>query len=78
MNSLTAPVIITIIVLAGFSGVTFLALKPAAAGVEKDVVLYLLGAWQSMAAAAVAYWIGSSAGSKQKDDTIKAIAEQNP
>lgn len=78
MKPITAPVIITIIVLAGFSAVSFMALKPQAVGVEKDVVLYLLGAWQSMAAAAVAYWIGSSAGSKQKDDTIKAITEQQP
>jgi hypothetical protein len=70
----TAPVIITIIVLAGFSGISFLAMKPELAGVKESVVLYLLGAWQSMAAAAVAYWLGSSASSKQKDDTIQSIA----
>lgn len=70
----TAPVIITIIVLAGFSGISFLAMKPELAGVKESVVLYLLGAWQSMAAAAVAYWLGSSASSAKKDETIQAIS----
>jgi len=78
MKYATAPVVITVLVLAGFSVVSLLAMKPYAVGVEKDVVLYLLGAWQSMAAAAVSYWIGSSAGSKQKDDTIKSITEPKP
>jgi hypothetical protein len=70
----TGPNVITIIVLAGFSVVTFLAMKPEATGVNKDVVLYLLGAWQSLAAAAVAYHIGSSAGSRDKDATIKSMS----
>lgn len=70
------PVIVTVIVLAGFSLISFLAMKPEYAGVKESVVLYLLGAWQSMAAAAVAYWIGSSAGSKNKDDAIKALTDQ--
>lgn len=68
------PIVVTTIVLGGFCVITFLAMKPEAAGVKESVVLYLLGAWQSMAAAAVAYWIGSSAGSSKKDDTISAIA----
>lgn len=71
-----APTVITVIVLAGFSLVSFLAMKPEYAGVKESVVLYLLGAWQSMAAAAVAYWIGSSASSKSKDDTIKNLSGQ--
>jgi Kef-type K+ transport system membrane component KefB len=48
------PTIITVIVLGGFIGISFLAMKPELAGVKESVVLYLLGAWQSMAAAAVA------------------------
>ena len=64
--------------LGGFAVVSFFAMKPELAGVKESVVLYLLGAWQSMAAAAVAYWIGSSAGSKDKDDTIKIMTEQKP
>ena len=77
-KTMTAPAIITIIVLGGFAVVSFFAMKPEVAGVKESVVLYLLGAWQSMAAAAVAYWIGSSAGSKDKDDTIKTMTEQKP
>ena len=75
-KTVTAPVIISIIVLGGFGVVSFFAMKPELAGVKESVVLYLLGAWQSMAAAAVAYWIG--AGSKDKDNTIKSITEQKP
>ncbi len=67
------PVIITTTVLAGFIGISFLAMKPELAGVKESVVLYLLGAWQSMAAAAVAYWIGSTSSSKQKDETIQTM-----
>lgn len=66
----TAPVIVTIIVLSGFAGISFLAMKPDLAGVKESVVLYLLGAWQSMAAGAVAYWLGSSNSSSKKDETI--------
>lgn len=69
----TAPIIVSVIVLFGFSVVSWLAMKPELAGVKESVVLYLLGAWQSMAAVAVVYWLGSSASSKQKDDTIQSI-----
>lgn len=72
-KNLNGPVIITMIVLTGFCVISWLAMKPDTAGVKESVVLYLLGAWQSMAAAAVAYWIGSSAGSKQKDETIQSM-----
>lgn len=65
-----APIVITVIVLGGFGGISFLAMKPELAGVDKSVVLYLLGAWQSMAAAAVAYWLGSSNSSAKKDEAI--------
>ena len=80
-----APVVITIIVLSGFAGISFLAMKPDLAGVKESVVLYLLGAWQSMAAAAVAYWLGSSNSSakkdeamSKKDDTIQSIIASAP
>jgi hypothetical protein len=72
-NLFDGSVIVTVIVLTGFCVISFLAMKPEYAGVSKDVVLYLLGAWQSLATAAVGYWIGSSAGSKNKDDQIKAL-----
>lgn len=71
-----APLVVSVIVLAGFTVFSFLAMKPELAGVKESVVLFLLGAWSTMAAGVVSYWVGSSAGSKQKDDTIKSIAEQ--
>ena len=74
MRFLTGPNVITVLVLGGFALVTFMALKPELAGVKESVILYLLGAWQSMAAAAVAYHIGSSAGSRDKDATIKSMS----
>jgi hypothetical protein len=65
-----APVIISVIVLAGFSCFSFLAMKPELAGVKESVVLFLLGAWSTMAAGVVSYWVGSSAGSAKKDESL--------
>lgn len=69
-----APVIISVIVLAGFSVVTFLAMKPELAGVKESVVLFLLGSWSTLATGVVGYWVGSTASSKQKDETIQTMA----
>lgn len=71
-------VIVSIIVLLGFSAFSFLAMKPETAGVKESVVLFLLGAWSTLAAGVVAYWVGSSAGSKQKDDTIQSMSGTGP
>jgi hypothetical protein len=68
-----APVTISVIVLVGFSVFSFLAKKPELAGVKESVVLFLLGAWSTMAAGVVNYWVGSSSSSKQKDDTIQTM-----
>lgn len=68
-----APVV-SIVVILGFVGLSFLAMKPESAGIRSDVALYLLGAWQSLATAVVGYWIGSSAGSASKDAAIKHMA----
>lgn len=69
-----APVIISMIVLTGFAGFSFLAMKPELAGIKESVVLFLLGAWSTLAAQVVTYWVGSSAGSAKKDETIQNIA----
>lgn len=68
-----APVIISVIVLGGFTMFSWLAMKPEVAGVKETVVLFLLGAWSTLAAGVVAFWVGSSASSKQKDDTIQTM-----
>lgn len=69
-----APVIISVIVLGGFTLFSFLAMKPELAGVKESVVLFLLGAWSTLAAGVVSYWVGSSSSSKQKDETISTMA----
>ena len=69
-----APVIISMIVLTGFAGFSFLAMKPELAGIKESVVLFLLGAWSTLAAQVVTYWVGSSSSSKQKDETIQNMA----
>lgn len=66
--------IVSLIVVCGFVALSLLAMKPEAAGVRSDVVLYLLGAWQSLATSVIAYWVGSSAGSATKDAALKQIA----
>jgi hypothetical protein len=68
--------IVSIVVICGFVGLSFLAMKPESAGIRSDVALYLLGAWQSLATAVVGYWIGSSAGSASKDTALKQIASK--
>ena len=68
-----APVIISAIVLSGFMMFSFLAMKPELAGVKDSVVLFLLGAWSTLSAAVVSYWVGSSAGSAKKDDVIQTM-----
>lgn len=68
-----APVV-SVVVICGFVGLSYLSMKPESAGIRTDVALYLLGAWQSLATAVVGYWIGSSAGSATKDAALKHIA----
>ncbi len=68
--------VVSLVVVFGFVTLSLLAMKPEAAGVRSDVVLYLLGAWQSLATSVIAYWVGSSAGSATKDATLKQIASK--
>lgn len=67
-----APVV-SLVVVIGFVGLSYLAMNPTQ-GVRSDVVLYLLGAWQSLATAVISYWVGSSAGSASKDVALKQMA----
>ena len=73
-NTPIAPTIISVIVLLGFAGFSFLAMKPELSGVKESVVLFLLGAWSTLAAGVVSYWVGSSSSSKQKDETIQNMS----
>lgn len=73
-NLSLGAVVVSVIVMVGFVAISFMAMKPDLAGVDHSVVLYLLGAWQGLATAAVTFWIGSSAGSVDKSDQIAAMA----
>ena len=78
-TSTLAPIIVSIVVLLGFIMISFLALKPQAAGVDDKLVVLLFGSWSTLAGIAVNFWFGSSSSSKQKDDTIASIsAEKKP
>lgn len=67
-----APVV-SAVVLVSFAALSLLAMKPELTGVRTDVVLYLLGAWQSLAAGVVGYWVGSSKSSHNKDALLAGM-----
>lgn len=70
-------VIVSIVVMAGFIGISFLAMKPDLAGVDKSVTLFLLGAWSGYAGGVITFWIGSSAGSADKSQQIANLTAAN-
>jgi len=71
----SGSVIVSILVIFGFILLSFMAIRPDLAGIaDKSVILYLLGAWQTMAASAVAFWLGSSSGSQDKSNQIAEMA----
>jgi hypothetical protein len=76
-SNLVGPIVVSGIVLLGFILISFLAMKPEFSGVKQEVVLFLLGSWSGMAGIAVAYWLGSSAGSKNKDDVIQSMQQNS-
>lgn len=66
-----APTIVSVIVAVGFCLFSYIAIvRPA--GADRDVTMYLLGAWNSAFVTMLSYWLGSSAGSARKDDVIAA------
>ena len=72
-----APVV-SVVVMVGFMILSFIAMKPDLTGVRSDVTLFLLGAWSGYAGAVVTYWLGSSAGSNDKNAQIAALAATKP
>lgn len=66
-----APVIVSIIILLSFGGISLLAMKPGMIGdANQNVILMLVGQWSSLAALAAGYWLGSSNSSAKKDEQI--------
>jgi len=67
-----APVV-SVLVMIGFCLLSYLAITTPASG-NRDVILFLLGAWQGLATVVVSFWVGSSSASKGKDETIRQMA----
>jgi hypothetical protein len=67
-----APVV-SIIVMLGFALLSYLAIYAPAS--QREILLFLLGGWSGLAANVVGYWLGSSAGSKDKDATLARLAK---
>lgn len=70
-------VVVSVVVMAGFIAISFLAMKPDLAGVDKSVTLFLLGAWSGYAGGVITFWIGSSAGSADKSQQIANLTAAN-
>lgn len=66
--------IVSIIVLLGFSLMSYLAIKAVPGSSEREVILFLLGAWLSLATSSVTFWLGSSSSSKGKDETLATMS----
>jgi hypothetical protein len=62
------PIAVSLIATLGFVIVSVIAMR-AAPG-DRDVTLFLLGAWNTAFASVMAYWVGSSSGSRAKDAVI--------
>lgn len=68
------PTIVTIIVMAAFIGLSVIAVTMVPTPAQREITLYLLGAWHTLAGVAVSFWLGSSASSKDKDATLASMA----
>lgn len=65
-----AAPIVSIVVLATFGSVMFLALTRALPAGSETLLNMLLGSLAAMTTSVVSYWVGSSAGSVQKTDLL--------
>lgn len=63
------PIAFSMVATVGFVLVSIIAMR-AAPGADRDVTLFLLGAWNTAFASVMAYWVGSSSGSRAKDAMI--------
>lgn len=64
-------VVVSALVLAAFGATAWLVLTRALPEGSQEVAIYTVGSLQTMAAAVVAYWVGSSAGSARKDAVLR-------
>ena len=70
-------VLVSAIVLVGFAVMLWLVIKEEVPANQRDMVTLLLGTLAGMASSVVAYWVGSSNGSMQKNAALeKALANR--
>ncbi len=66
--------IVSFIVVAAFAVVSWLVFNEAIPQQNREMALYLVGQLSGFVGTCIAYWVGSSAGSASKDQTIKKLA----
>ena len=70
-------VLVSAIVLVGFAVMLWLVIREEVPANQRDMVTLLLGTLAGMASSVVAYWVGSSNGSMQKNASLeKALAQR--
>ena len=70
-------VLVSAIVLVGFAVMLWLVIREEVPANQRDMVTLLLGTLAGMASSVVAYWVGSSNGSMQKNAALeKALAQK--
>ena len=70
-------VVVSTIVLVGFAVMLWLVIREEVPANQRDMVTLLLGTLAGMASSVVAYWVGSSNGSMQKNAALeKALAQK--
>lgn len=75
--NLFMPGLVTIIIMAGFFGMSVYLVKFAVPPDNKDILLVLVGAVAAKFGDCVAYWINSSMGSHNKQRTLSELSGGN-
>ena len=69
-------VVVSTIVLLGFAVMLWLVIREEVPANQRDMVTLLLGTLAGMASSVVAYWVGSSSGSMQKNAALERALGQ--
>jgi hypothetical protein len=69
-------VVVSTIVLVGFAVMLWLVIREEVPANQRDMVTLLLGTLAGMASSVVAYWVGSSNGSMQKNAAMERVMAQ--
>jgi hypothetical protein len=72
----SGAVVVSVIVLIGFAAMLWLVIREEVPSNQRDMVTLLLGTLAGMASSVVAYWVGSSSGSAQKNAALEKVLAQ--